>query len=73
MEGKENGRSNLLSRHPLVQLPKEKPSPPNISFESKTLDVASEAHLYLVKNVLSTKNLPVDLGADDWVALKRSS
>lgn len=56
-----------------MYLPKNVPTPLKISLETKAMDSASDAHLGLVENFIRTRNLPVGLGADDRVVIKRSS
>lgn len=73
MEGKANGIANWLSKHPLMQLPKEVPTSLKIYLEIRAMDAARNAHLNLVEGFLRTDKLPVGLGVDDCVAVKRSS
>lgn len=73
IEGTANGPADWLSRHPRVAFHTEPMVPPPISFQTRQLDVNNDDYLRLVEQFLVNMTLPVDLGVDDLVAVKRST
>lgn len=69
VEGKANVIADWLSRHPMVQLPKEASSPMKVSCETSAMDFDSDEHLSLVEGFLKTGTLPSQLNMDDRVAV----